>query len=169
MDADRFHKHNFMGQSTGSQSDSGFSTIHGVFRDASSTLKGHFPSKFAESHVKNFHASVPFLAMGVTTALFGGKMKYVHYRSIGNSVGLKEDIEDYFEIDAEGYVERSIHVLRNGELLKYDRTHLVDQYGILPEGTVTSDDLDDPSFGQTSLITSEDFEIQWKRLAKNRK
>jgi len=95
-------------------------------------------------------------------------MKHVHYRSIGNSVGLEENIDDYWEIDVVGYLERSVHILHDGALLKYDRERAADEYGALPEGLVTSEHLEDASFGQTSLISPEEFETLWARPAKNR-
>jgi len=95
------------------------------------------------------------------------KMKHVRYLSKGNSVGLEDDIEDYWEIDAAGYLERSVHVLPDGTLLKYDRRRAADEHGALPEGVVTAEYLADASYGQTSFISPEEFEAQWSRPAKN--
>ena len=94
-------------------------------------------------------------------------MKFVRYQSVGNSVGLESDIDDYWEIDSEGYVVRSICVLPDGTLLKYDQAHDADQFGQLPEGVVTEENLQDASYGKITRLTLQDFEAKWSEKAKN--
>ena len=95
-------------------------------------------------------------------------MRFVRYQSKGNSVGLEEDIDDYWEIDSDGYVTRSINVLPDGTRLKYDRTHDADWFGVLPEGVITEENLQDKSWGTIMWLTLQEFEAKWSEKGKNR-
>jgi len=83
-------------------------------------------------------------------------------------VGLRETIDDYWEIDVDGSVTRSVHVLPDGSVLRYDREHISDTLGALPEGTITDENLADGSYGVASVIAVSEFEEKWKLKAKNR-
>jgi hypothetical protein len=95
-------------------------------------------------------------------------MKYVRYKSIGNSVGLEEDIDDYWEIDPDGNVTRSICSQADGTQLKYDPSHDADSFGQLPEGIISEEHLQDASYGKISPLSLEEFELKWRQKAKNR-
>jgi len=94
-------------------------------------------------------------------------MKYVRYQSIGHTVGLKENIDDYWEIDATAHVTRSIHQQVDG-ILKYDVDFDADSFGQLPEGTISDENLNDPAYGQITSLTLSEFEMKWSEKAKNR-
>ena len=94
-------------------------------------------------------------------------MKYVRYQSKGNTVGLDDSIDDYWEIDSEGYVARSINVQADGTILKYDRQHAADKHGALPELMITDENLADTSFGIVTILTAKEFETRWNSKAKN--
>ena len=94
-------------------------------------------------------------------------MKHVRYTSSGNSVGLDETIEDYWEIADDGHVVRSINFQLDGSILKYDSRHDADSFGILPEGIIEDAMLADTSLGKAILISSTEFENLWSRKAKN--
>ena len=89
------------------------------------------------------------------------RMKYVHYRSVGNTVGIDPNVEDYWEIDLDCYVTRSITILSDGARLKYDLINDADELGALPEGKITSDMLFDTSFGIATFISLAEFEAAW--------
>jgi len=88
-------------------------------------------------------------------------MKFIKYLSEGNSVGLENDIESYWEIDVNGYITRSIDIIKNGDLLKYSASHSADSFGQLPEGKVSEVNLNDQSFGKCLNISTEEFESIW--------
>jgi len=88
-------------------------------------------------------------------------MKYIKYLSLGNTVGLDNDIESYWEIDDDGYIVRSVDVLSNGQRLKYSESHQSDTYGQLPEGVTTEENLQDPSYGLCSTLEQCEFESAW--------
>lgn len=95
-------------------------------------------------------------------------MKYVRYQSVGNKVGLEETIDDYWELADDGYVLRSINVKSDSSILKYDEEHLADDFGQLPEGIITEENLKDRTYGKVTYISLSDFEKQWLSQAKNR-
>jgi hypothetical protein len=94
-------------------------------------------------------------------------MRYIRYLSRGNTQGLDQGIESYWELDDEGYIVRSVDLLKNGDLLKYSEKHLADSFGQLPEGRTTQDNLDDKSFGSCIRLTKNEFEKVWERKAAN--
>jgi hypothetical protein len=94
-------------------------------------------------------------------------MKYVRYESLGNTVGLENDINDYWEIGPDGFVERSINVQSDGSLLKYSRDHPADQFGALPEGAISKENLEDENCGKCTRLTASEFEFKWAQKAKN--
>ncbi|MCG7496416.1 hypothetical protein MHO82_06045 [Vibrio sp. Of7-15] len=94
-------------------------------------------------------------------------MKFIKYTSKGNSVGLDDNIESYWEIDAQGYIARCIEIKPNGDVLKYCETHESDSYGQLPEGVMTKENLNDKSFGVCIALNSTEFEAIWARKAVN--
>jgi hypothetical protein len=96
-------------------------------------------------------------------------MKHVRYESVGNSVGIKEVVNDFWEIADDGYVVRSVHVLPDGSNLKYDRERDADHFGALPEGMITPDMLADRTLGKITFISAADFDAKWKMKAKNEK
>ena len=95
-------------------------------------------------------------------------MKYVRYQSVSNKVGLEETIDDYWELADDGYVLRSINVKSDSSILKYDKEHLADEFGQLPEGIITEENLKDRTYGKVIYISLSDFEKQWVSQAKNR-
>lgn len=95
-------------------------------------------------------------------------MKYIRYRSFGNTVGIEEGVDDYWEIDSGERVVRSVSVKSDGSHLKYDRVCDADQFGALPEGCVTDEMLADGSVGLCTVIGSDEFEAMWAKTAKNR-
>ena len=95
-------------------------------------------------------------------------LKHVRYRSIGNTVGIENAVDDFWEIDDDGFVVRSIQILSDGSILKYDREHDADSFGVLPEGVITEEMLSDHSVGKITRISLSDFEAKWVLKAKNR-
>ena len=96
-------------------------------------------------------------------------MKHVRYESVGNSVGIKEVVDDFWEIADDGYVVRSVHVQPDGSHLKYDREHDADRLGALPEGVITPEMLADRTLGKITFISLADFDAKWTMKAKNEK
>jgi hypothetical protein len=94
-------------------------------------------------------------------------MKYVRYQSLGNTVGIDEGIDDFWEIADDGYVVRSIHLQLDGTRLKYDRQHAADQFGVLPEGVITDRMLSDKTVGKITYIEAKEFNLEWEVSAKN--
>ncbi|WP_395341247.1 hypothetical protein PN836_018780 [Ningiella sp. W23] len=94
-------------------------------------------------------------------------MKYYKYESKGNSQGLEETIECYWEIDEADIIVRSIEVLNDKTILKYSEQHEADSMGQLPEGRVTHDDLNDSSFGICTRLSKDQFEKHWRKNAEN--
>jgi hypothetical protein len=94
-------------------------------------------------------------------------MKHVRYQAIGNTVGIEEEVDDFWEIDEEGYVIRSVHVQPDGTHLKYDREHAADTFGVLPEGEITEEMLEDRSIGKITFISLAEFDAMWQIKAKN--
>jgi len=94
-------------------------------------------------------------------------MKHVRYQSVGNSVGIEENADDFWEIADDGYVVRSVHILPDGSHLKYDRSHDSDHFGALPEGVITDEMLADRSVGRITIIPPDEFEVKWSVKAKN--
>lgn len=94
-------------------------------------------------------------------------MRFIKYSSIGNTVGLEENIVSYWELDAKGYVVRCIEELETGEYLKYSNDHEADSYGQLPEGITTEENLNDLRYGIYKTIEKKDFEKIWLRKAIN--
>lgn len=94
-------------------------------------------------------------------------MRFIKYTSKGNTVGLEEDIESYWELNSEGYITRSIEVLPDGNLLKYSEVHDADSFGQLPEGITSEENLTDKSFGDCLKITNLEFEDIWSKKSKN--
>jgi hypothetical protein len=96
-------------------------------------------------------------------------MKHVRYQAAGNHAGIEETADDFWEIEDEGYVVRSVHVQPDGSHLKYDRDHDADRFGALPEGVVTEEMLADSSLGKFTFISLAEFEAKWSLRAKNEK
>lgn len=94
-------------------------------------------------------------------------MKFIKYLSEGNSVGLENDIESYWEINEHGFITRSIDVIKNGDLLKYSENHSADSFGQLPEGRISVGNLNDRSFGKCIQITDNEFESIWLKKSIN--
>ena len=94
-------------------------------------------------------------------------MKHVRYQSIGNSVGIQEVIDDFWEVADDGHVVRSVSVRPDGSHLKYDEAHDADHFGALPEGLITPEMLADRSLGKITLISLVDFDAKWTVKAKN--
>jgi hypothetical protein len=94
-------------------------------------------------------------------------MKHVRYTSSGNTVGLEETIEDYWEISDDGHVVRSINLQVDGSILKYDSEHDADSFGALPEGIIEDSMLADTSRGKAIQISHTEFESLWSKNAKN--
>ena len=94
-------------------------------------------------------------------------MKHVRYQSVGNTVGIEEAADDFWEIGDDGHVVRSVHVQSDGSHLKYDRSHDADRFGALPEGIITAEMLADRSIGKITFIAPEAFEARWIAKAKN--
>ena len=83
-------------------------------------------------------------------------------------MGLEEGIHDLYELDDDYEFTRSIHILPDGALITYDRHHEADEFGQLPEGPITEENLADKRFGTTVPIPKSDFEVMWNKKAKNR-
>lgn len=96
------------------------------------------------------------------------QLKYIKYKSESNTVGLDEKIINYWSIDEEDFVTKSIDILSNGETLKYDEEHKVDEYSQLPEGQIKQANLDDKSYGICTEITQSEFQEIWIRPSLNR-
>lgn len=94
-------------------------------------------------------------------------MRHYRYESKGNTQGLEEDIDCYWEIDEEGFIIRSVEVLNNKTLLKYSKQHEADSMGQLPEGQITQDNLNDSSFGVCTRMSKGQFEKIWGKNASN--
>jgi hypothetical protein len=94
-------------------------------------------------------------------------LKFVKYSSNGNSVGLDDNINCYWQINELGEIIKSIEVQPNAELLKYSKQHQADSYGQLPEGIITPDNLNDRSYGTCTLLTENDFDKVWSKKAIN--
>lgn len=94
-------------------------------------------------------------------------MKHVRYQSQGNTVGIEDGVDDYWEIGDDGYVVRSIHLQPDGSRLKYDRQHEADRLGALPEGVISDEMLADRTVGMITFITATEFNVEWKIRGKN--
>ena len=94
-------------------------------------------------------------------------MKHVRYTSSGNTVGLEETIDDYWEIADDGHVIRSINLQLDGSILKYDSSHDADSFGILPEGLIEDSMLTDVSLGKAIQISHSELESVWSKRSKN--
>jgi len=94
-------------------------------------------------------------------------MKYVRYQSRGNTVGIEDGVEDYWEIADDRYVVRSIHLQSDGSRLKYDRKHAADGLGALPEGTISDEMLSDKTVGTITFLTAREFDAEWAIRGKN--
>ncbi|MGC9402975.1 hypothetical protein ACP43V_11035 [Vibrio genomosp. F10 str. 9ZC157] len=94
-------------------------------------------------------------------------MKYIKYLSLGNTVGLDNEIESYWEIDSDGNILRSVDILPNGVRLKYSENHEADKHGQLPEGLITEDNLKDTSFGLCIELEKYVFELEWQAKSVN--
>lgn len=94
-------------------------------------------------------------------------LKHVRYQSTGNTVGIENAVDDFWEIDDDGHVVRSVQILLDGSVLKYGREHDADSFGILPEGVITEEMLSDHSVGKITRISLSDFEAKWALKAKN--
>ncbi len=95
------------------------------------------------------------------------EMKHVRYQSFGNTVGITEVVDDFWEIADDGHVSRSVHVQHDGSVLKYDQKHDADHLGALPEGVITEEMLADRSVGAVTPISPTEFEAKWSQKAKN--
>jgi hypothetical protein len=100
-------------------------------------------------------------------ALIAREMKHVRYQSLGNTVGITEVVDDFWEIADDGHIVRSILLQPDGSVLKYDREHDADHLGVLPEGVITEEMLEDCSVGTVTLISQAEFETKWLLKAKN--
>jgi hypothetical protein len=94
-------------------------------------------------------------------------LKHVRYQSTGSTVGIENVVDDFWEIADDGHVVRSVQILLDGSVLKYDRDHGADSFGVLPEGVITEEMLSDHSVGKITLISLPDFEAKWALKAKN--
>ena len=94
-------------------------------------------------------------------------MKYVQYQSRGNTVGIEDGVNDFWEIDEDGYVVRSIHMQPDGSRLKYDRQDEADNLGALPEGIIADEMLADRTVGQITFLTATQFDVEWAIRSKN--
>ncbi len=94
-------------------------------------------------------------------------MKFIKYISNGNTVGLENSIESYWELNKEGYIVRSIDMIENGDVLKYSEDHVADSYGQLPEGVITEDNLKDKRFGTCVYISMSEFDKLWSKKSIN--
>ena len=68
----------------------------------------------------------------------------------------------YFEVGADGWPVRQIERYDDGTVLKYDVTHVEDEYGGLSEAAL------DPAEYQEFAIGSAEFETMWASEARNR-
>jgi hypothetical protein len=94
-------------------------------------------------------------------------MKHYRYESKGNTQGLEESIECYWEINDAGFIVRSLELLADKTILKYSEQHEADSMGQLPEGRVTEDNLNDGSFGICTRLSKSEFEKFWRQNAAN--
>jgi len=94
-------------------------------------------------------------------------MKHVRYQSIGNTVGIENTVDDFWEIADDGHVVRSVHLQPDGSLTKYDQEHDADRFGALPEGILTEEMLADSSLGKITFLSLDEFEAKWSLKAKN--
>ena len=94
-------------------------------------------------------------------------MKHVRYQSGGNTVGITEVVDDFWEIADDGHVVRSVHFQPDGSVLKYDQKHDADHFGALPEGEMSEEMLQDRSVGAVTFISPAEFEVRWSQKAKN--
>jgi hypothetical protein len=69
----------------------------------------------------------------------------------------------YFEFDDQGSPRRQVEVYQNGIVVKYDTTHLEDEYGGLSEPSADVYMSDQWRFE----ISAEEFEAMWKLSALN--
>ena len=95
------------------------------------------------------------------------RMKYVRYQSEGNTVGIEDGADDFWEIADDGYVSRSINLQSDGSRLKYDRQHEADKFGALPEGVITDEMLADRAVGKITFLTAAQFAAEWTIRGKN--
>ncbi len=95
-------------------------------------------------------------------------MKYIKYNFTENTIGRDDYYISYWELDSDGYVIRSIEITKEGNLTKYDTEHEADQFGQLPEGTITDENLQNKSFGLATRISFDNFNSIWQKPAKNR-
>ncbi len=94
-------------------------------------------------------------------------MKYIRYQAAGNSVGIEEWADDYWEIADDGFVVRAVNIQLDGANLKYDENRAADRLGALPEGKILEQMLGDRSLGKFTLISLEEFELIWSMKARN--
>ncbi len=94
-------------------------------------------------------------------------MKYVRYESRGNTVGLDELIDAYWELDKKNEVIRCIEIKQDGTRLKYNQNHIADSHGQLPEGKITEENLSDKRYGVITTLTKDQFEMEWFKDAAN--
>jgi hypothetical protein len=96
--------------------------------------------------------------------------RYFEYRWEETSGGEFDDwgfSNWYLETDQELYPLRQIVVYDNGSVLKYDENHFIDEFGMLPDQSVTEEELKESN---TLEISKDEFEDKWLTLnALNRK
>ncbi len=95
-------------------------------------------------------------------------MKHIRYQAIGNTVGIESAVDDFWEIADDGFVVRSVQILSDGTVLKYDQVHAADSFGILPEGVITEQMLADHSVGKVSRISLSGFESCGRQRRKTK-
>ena len=64
----------------------------------------------------------------------------------------------WLERGEDGYSTRQLEVYDNGNVLKYDSSHLSDEFGMLSDVTLDVEGLEE---SQTEFISAEEFEGAW--------
>lgn len=69
-------------------------------------------------------------------------------------------LERFLELGTDLYAVRQVDVFANGRLLAYDRSHWVDEYGMLADGRVCRNDILGRA-PKTKEISESDFQSMW--------
>ena len=67
----------------------------------------------------------------------------------------------WYEVEEDGYPSRQMEIYDDGTVLKYDSSYLSDEYGMLADVALGSDELEE---SKSEEISAEEFEANWEKF-----